>query len=405
MTDTTKPSKPKLLVLSSTYPRWDNDWEPAFVHELSKRLTQQFDVTTLCPREKGSTLNEQRDGVNVIRYRYAPNAWSTLVSHGGIAANIKNNRLKWLLVPLFLLAQTLATWRAIRDLRPELIHCHWIIPQGFCLYLALRFTDSPPKFLLTSHGGDLYTFRGKLVTKLKKIVLRRANFITVVSSAMREVISSMEIATNKVRVIPMGIDTQNRFKPNSKISRSPNEILFVGRLVEKKGLKYLLEALPEVAQAIPNVKLSIIGDGPERAALRKQSADLGIASRVEFLGSISNEHLPTHYQRAAVFVAPFVTAQSGDEEGFGLVVAEALSCNCPVIVTIIDATRDIRELCPHPENLLGIPAGSPTALSTAIVEIMQGKLDEPGGYNDVRKKLDWSAIAYNYAKTLINLCR
>ena len=404
MTTTSSPQKLKLLVLSSTYPRWDDDWEPAFVHELSKRLTNDFEVTVLCPREKGSVRQEQREGVNVIRYRYAPNRWSTLVSNGGIAANLKSNTLKWLLVPLFMVCQTIATWRTIRQIRPDRIHCHWIIPQGICLQLVKMLSRVPPH-LLTSHGGDLYSFGGKLSSCLKKTALRQANSITVVSRAMAQEARKIADKNLEVKVIPMGIDTENTFYPDEKVKRSDTEILFVGRLVEKKGLIYLLDAFQEILQSVPNSSLIIIGDGPERKTLEQKAATLRIQEQTFFKGSVPNRELPNYYRKAAVFVAPFIVAKNGDQEGLGLVVAEALCCGCPVVVSNLEATHDITELIINSTDVSSIMPKSPELISSEIKRIImtpRPKNSLERG-SELRKKLNWNEIARQYSATLESL--
>jgi glycosyltransferase involved in cell wall biosynthesis len=199
----------------------------------------------------------------------------------------------------------------------------------------------------------------------------------------------------------MGIDTQHRFKQDSSVERSSNEVLFIGRLVEKKGLKHLLDAISEAAKTIPGLNLTIIGGGPERDALEKKSVELGIADQVNFLGCKNNTDLPPYYQRAAVFVAPFVTAQSGDEEGYGLVVAEALCCDCPVIVTTIDATRDIRALYPDKKKLLGVSPAASKEISSAIINLMQTKYTtDQENLNEFRNAVDWRTSAAKYAEAL-----
>src|SRR5690606_35496267 len=77
-------SRPRLLVLTSTYPRGDGDPEPGFVHELARRLVGRFQVTVVCPHAVGAATREDMDGVHVVRYRYAPERWETLVNDGGI---------------------------------------------------------------------------------------------------------------------------------------------------------------------------------------------------------------------------------------------------------------------------------------------------------------------------------
>jgi hypothetical protein len=122
--------KPRLLVLASTYPRWPGDPEPAFVHELARRLVDAFEVTVLCPHAAGAATRETFDGVQVLRYRYAPAALESLVNDGGIVANLKRHRWKWLLLPTFVGALAWRAWRLVRRERPAVVHAHWLIPQG-----------------------------------------------------------------------------------------------------------------------------------------------------------------------------------------------------------------------------------------------------------------------------------
>ena len=89
-------SRKKLLVLASTYPRWEGDPEPGFVHELAKRLTTPFKVRVLCPHAWNAAAQEMLEGVEVVRYRYAPVRFETLVNDGGIVNNLRHQPWKWL---------------------------------------------------------------------------------------------------------------------------------------------------------------------------------------------------------------------------------------------------------------------------------------------------------------------
>ena len=112
-------NRPKLLVLASTYPRWDGDHEPGFVHELSSSLTDRFEVRVLTPHHQGAATREQRDGVDVYRYRYAPEKVDPMIYDGGMVTNLPREPLKWLLMSLFFLARSLATWRHVRVWRRQ----------------------------------------------------------------------------------------------------------------------------------------------------------------------------------------------------------------------------------------------------------------------------------------------
>ncbi|GAB2994512.1 glycosyl transferase family 1 [Arenimonas maotaiensis] len=388
--------KKRLLVLASTYPRWQDDPEPGFVHELSKRLTDAFEVTVLCPHAAGAKINERMDGVDVRRYRYAPTALETLVNNGGINGNLKKSRWKWLLVPGFLLSQCWHTLRIIRRLKPDVVHAHWIIPQGLVLCMARLFTAKAP-FVLTSHGADLFTLKGSLMAGLKANILSRAAFVTVVSEPMRQQALRLGVQEDRVAVMPMGVDFE-KFTPSADVARNPNEILFVGRLVEKKGLSYLVRALERVRHEIPDVRLTVIGFGPEEPALRKLSTELGLDAHIDFIGPKPHAELIAHYRRAALFVAPFIEAADGDQEGLGLVTIEAIACGCPVLVGDVQAVNDV------PINR--VDCRDVDRLSSAVLRCLR----IPGNTSDdtlrefIEHRFSWNYSAKRYIGVLGSSC-
>src|SRR5690606_15649760 len=122
--------KKTVLVLASTYPRWANDHEPGFVHELCKRLTQQFHVIALVPDAVNADPNGLLDGVQVVRYKYAPKKLQSLVNNGGIINNLKAFWWKWLLVPGFLIGQYLAVKKILSTQRVDIIHVQRLTRHG-----------------------------------------------------------------------------------------------------------------------------------------------------------------------------------------------------------------------------------------------------------------------------------
>ncbi|HEX5339905.1 MAG TPA: glycosyltransferase, partial [Gammaproteobacteria bacterium] len=179
-------ARPRLLVLTSTYPRWQDDPEPGFVHELSRRLTERFEVAVLAPHAAGAQTEEIMEGVQIHHYRYAPARLETLVSDGGIIANLQRKPWKWLLVPVFLLAQLWATRRLIRRWHPDVIHAHWLIPQGLLVTMLMSMNRQVSPFVVTSHGADLFALRAAPLVALKRFVIRHAAAITVVSRVMQD---------------------------------------------------------------------------------------------------------------------------------------------------------------------------------------------------------------------------
>jgi len=391
---------PHVLVLTSTFPRWENDPEPAFIFELSRRLTDKFEVTVLSPRTPGSKNREDMAGLHVIRFPYFFSRWEKLAMHGGgILNHLKTNPVYYLMVPFFLLGQLLAVSHLLRNERFDLIHAHWLIPQGFIAALSLFITRKNIPLLCTSHGGDLFALKGKGLQRLKLWVMDKSAALTVVSKAMKKTVVDMGVAPDKVEVISMGVDLKGLFTPDPCVQRKTDELLFVGRLVEKKGVHNLLEAMPAVLKKHPTVRLMLAGSGPMEQELRQQVQRLQISDRVAFLGMVSQTKLPEMYRTATLAVFPFVIAKSGDQEGFGLVQVEAMGCECPIIAGDLPAIHDI---VTHEENGLIVESENVQALADAIIRSLDSKdlrlkLAEKARIR-VMERFDWAVIAGKYGK-------
>ncbi len=317
---TYKGDKSRLLVTASTFPRWKGDTEPRFVLDLCIALKEYFDITVLVPATPGAKDREILEGVNVIRYHYFPiHKWETLCYPGAIVPRIKEKKIRGVLVPFVFLG----LWYRLLRILPEYdyVHAHWLIPQG----IVQPFFKKP--YLVTGHGGDVTSLNKGIIKSLKIGCLKNASKITVVSKALKNEVEKL-VPNADVQIISMGCDTskfgkehyiENYFEQGRK-----KVVLFVGRLAEKKGVTYLIEAMKDV-----DARLVIVGDGPLKQQLQEQAQVLG--DKVIFLGPKSHLELPSVYASADIFVGPSVTAKDGDKEGLGLVFLEAMASGIPVI--------------------------------------------------------------------------
>lgn len=391
-----------LLILASTYPRWKGDSEPGFVHELAKRLVEHFHVVVVGPHADDALTQEVIDGVEVHRYRYAPVRWETLVNNGGIVTNLRRNKWKLLLVPGFIVAQAWAAWRICRRRQVDVVHAHWLFPQGLIAALLRLIAGRNLPFVVTSHGADLYALSGPTWNIVKRFVIRTAAAVTVVSNTMREELARLDLKPRKLQVLPMGVDLVGRFTPDAT-PRKSGEILFVGRLVEKKGLRYLLDAMPAILERHPSAHLTVVGFGPEERALKNQAKRLSIDHVVNFLGAVEQSALPDLYRRAAVFVAPFVHAASGDREGLGLVTVEAIGCGCPIVVGEVSSVKDV--LDPNENSHLLVTPGNSKALAERVCMVLSNPVRAQQDVRRIRiqsvRRFHWSQVAKEYSRLLL----
>lgn len=387
----------KILVLTSTFPRWNEDTEPPFVFELCKQLAGSFDVYVLAPHSAGALERETWDGLKIVRFRYFFEAFETLCYQGGILARLQAQPSRYLLIPFFIGFQLIAAYRLMKSENIQLIHAHWLIPQGLIACILRRLIRKPVGILCTSHGGDLFSLRGKIARFLKKRVLLDADAISVVNSVMaNEVHAICQPIKPNVSVIPMGVDFDNVFVP-SALEKKPFSLLFVGRLVEKKGVEYLIRALPAILQQFPETQLTVIGTGPELSHLQALVSDLHLQNHVAFEGAVLNTDLPSYYQQHQIAVFPFIVADNGDREGLPVVISEAIGCGCCVVTTDLPGIEDI---IIHDEDGLVIPQKDSQALAGTLVQLFSHpeKIERlsRSALKNIRGKQNWRTIGQRY---------
>lgn len=402
-TGTSEAKKLRVLMTASTLPRWPGDSEPAFVLQLAESLASEFDVTIIAPHCRGALRDEQVGRVKIHRYRYAPIAWQNLAYEGGMLQRLGANPLRWLLVPGLVLSQMLSMRRLHRQHGFDLLHVHWIVPQGLAAMLLKRLGLMHIPALLTAHGGDLFALRR--ANWLKRAILRTMDRISVVSRAMVEVCDSLGLPPQRLFVRSMGVDLQHRFGTSLPFE-DRSGLVFVGRLVEKKGVEHLIRAFARLTSDFPDETLTIVGDGPLRRRLEGLVAASGAGNLVKFIGAVANEEVPTYLNRARIAVVPSVVASDGDQEGLGLVAVEAMGCGCVVACSDLPALRDVVT-----DGVTGrvFAAGDDEEMIRTLREL----IDDPegsarlaaAGRDEARRKFDWSSIAREYADHYRQLIR
>lgn len=273
---------------------------------------------------------------------------------------------------------------ALREFHPALIHVHFG-PDALFMGLPLAKALGIP-LVVTFHGFDItIDDPSSAYQKQRQRLFAEASRIIAVSGYIRDQLIRHGCPPAKIVQHYIGIDLE-QFQPLENPGKR-RDIVFVGRLTEKKGCRHLIEAMHLVAADGWRTRLHIIGDGGLRAELEQLAKPLG--EQVIFHGRRDPDFVRDMVGRAAVFCAPSVTSRSGDAEGLGMVNIEAMAMGTPVVSTFHTA---IPEAVLHEQTGILVPEADPVALAAALARF----LHDPqlahtlgqAGISHVREKFD-----------------
>jgi len=360
----------RVLVLAHVFPRTLDDSLGAFLLHLADALAERSVQTdVVAPHAPNLADDETIGAARVHRFHYAPARWEQLAYAGTMHEFVARGIANKILFAFFNLAFLFKTLFVMRAASAQVIHAHWWLPGGFVGALASFLTRTP--LVITTHGTDVEMLcRTRWAAPLARFVFARARAITCGSTYLREQLLALGVAkAERVQVIPMPVNPEFESK-NSKAKTQKSSfvvrpsssvtVLTVARLTAQKSIDTLIDALA----LVPDARLTIIGDGPERAALERQARALNLQDRVEFLGTLPQKELARYYAECAAFVLPSI------REGMGLVLAEALLCGAPVIAANSGGVTDIVK---DGETGLLAPERDPRALADAIATLLNDR--------------------------------
>ena len=362
----------KILLVAHGFPRHSEDLAGAFLLALA-RGQQSLGHTMLAvvPHDDGLPMDDVIDGVRVQRYRYASDAEETLAYRGTMADQVLRNWSGRVRLAGFLRAARRAASRAIADFEPDVVHVHWWFPGGFSVWPRLR---GRVPYVITSHGTDLFLVdRVPSARFIAGPIFRNAAQTTVISTPLVARAERLGVPRADITVVPMPVDraVATELEEPFTLRAGADRLLFVGRLIERKGCAYAIRAVAELAEAGRDVRLVVVGDGPEREALTALAQSLAVGDRVEFTGALSPAGVRDCYRAGGVFVMPAVTDWKGEQEGFGMVLVEAMAFGLPVVAT---RSGGIPDIVRDDENGVLVPERDVGALTRGIARV----LDDPG---------------------------
>lgn len=390
-----------LLFLTQTYPRFDGDTTGPFIRDLALGLTRGGDrVTVLAPHAEGVRAAWEDGGVEVVTFRYAPERHEVLGYGRTLEADEKVKGRAALAAPLYALAARRAVRRQLAGRRFDLVHAHWIVPNGLVAAAAVGRVP----LAIGLHGSDVFLAEKPGVRRLARWALSRSRLLTGCSPELVDRVCALGFPAGRSRVIPYGVDVA-AFSPSAErrgiwrqrlgVPEGAPLLLSVGRMATKKGFHVLLEALPALLAEHPDLHVALAGGGDLLERVREAARPW--PGRVHLPGPVLRDTLPDLFRAADLFVLPAVHDAKGNVDGLPNVILEAMASGLPVVASGISGIPLAVE---DGGTGLLVPEGDATALLGALRRLVAepGLAREMGerGRGKAERALTWDVVAARY---------
>lgn len=397
-----------VLFLTQTYPRHAGDTCGPFIRDLARGLVRAGDrVTVLVPHAEGVRETWDDDGVTVESFRYAPVPMEVVGYSRSLEDDERVRGGATLMAPLYGLSARRAVRRAVRSRRYDLVHAHWVVPNGLVAAAALRAdsgADGPPPLAVGLHGSDVFLAEKPGVRRLVRATLRRTRLLTGCSPELVSRVEAIGFEGGIAEVIPYGVDVevfcsgpQRRaiWRQRLEIPSAATVLLGVGRMATKKGFHVLVDVLPKLLIENPHLHVILAGGGDREDEFRRLTADW--AARVHFPGVVEHDALPDLYRCADLFVLPAVHDAMGNVDGLPNVILEAMASALPVVAT---DTSGIPLAVRSGEEGLLVAEGDGAELAAALRQLI-GDPETRRHMGDAGRRraeadLTWDAVAARY---------
>ncbi len=404
----------KAVVITPSFPRYLNDPVSPFLFELFTRVVKLgFEIHVVSPHDQKLPgvgqipKDEILDGIHVHRFSYMrPPFLQTLTYRNRMPANLEKSTWAKLLTGFYLLNAARKAIDICKTYNIDIICPFWAIPQGLIGIIVKRIFNRPlivgtfpVEIALTQSKYRFMIPALQLVFQIADIIIPNSNFT-------KKEIERMGVDRDKLKMVYPGVDP-NKFNPNldgtfirDEYNCSGDPILLtVCRLVERKGIRYLIDALPSIKKEFPKVQLVIVGDGPEINSLIAQAKRLGVMNSTKFCRTVPDTELPYFYSIADIFILPAIIDSKGDTEGLGVVMLEAMATEVPVVASRVGG---IPEALNYGNVGILIEQKNPKQIAETVISILNDnelrKSLGKKGRDWVMQNFSWDHLAKQIAK-------
>ena len=346
-----------ILFLTNAYPDFETSYRGIFVKKMATLLKGDgYRISVVTPKiYKGSHYFEEQEGIKVYRFPFF--ARDKLL--------IEHKKIPYLRMAFYYLTGFFLTIYAMFRNKCNIIHAHWAIPTGLIGVWVGRLLRK--HILITIHGSDLRMALEKFgfLRKIFLYVCKNATHLNCVSNVQKKDLEQMGITSEKISVIPMGVD--EAFLETGKdrkieLNHRPFTILSNRNLLPLYNVSLLVRAIPYVLKEEPKTKFIIAGDGSEKGNLEKEVEQLNVSSSVQFLGRVPHQEMPNLLGQSDIYVS------TSPHDGTSVSLLEALASGAFPVVTDIPSNR---EWIADGDNGFLVPKENENYLAKKIVEAIR----------------------------------
>jgi glycosyltransferase involved in cell wall biosynthesis len=321
--------KKSVLLLTNAYPDFKDSYRGIFIKKMAQLLQKDgYQIFVVTPKiYRGSRYFEDQNGISVYRFPFFARD-KLLIEHQGIP---------YLKMILYYISGLFLTFYVMLKHQCILFHAHWAIPTGLIGALVGNLLKKP--LIVTIHGSDLRRALENLgwLRKIFIYVCKSANHLNCVSRIQKEELERLGFASEKISIIPMGVDEaflESGKSRKTKLGNRPFTILSNRNLLPNYNVSLLIRAIPMVVKEEPNTIFLIAGDGPERENLEREVRNLNTSSSVKFLGRIPHEEMPNLLGKSDIYISTSLC------DGTSVSLLEAMGSGAFPVATDIPANRE-----------------------------------------------------------------
>lgn len=399
----------KILVLTHTYPRFEGDTNAPFVQDLCEaHATAGHEVTVLSGFDSLISANRPNKNVDFRTYRYVwPDSLHVLGYSRTIEADVRLKSSATLLGPLMLGSALANLLKIVQRTNPDVIHAHWILPNGFVGALVSRLTGVP--LYCSLWGSDIFVAeKNRLYRWMARFAGNQCTALTSCSEELKSRLVALGVTAARIELVSNGCNA-TEFRPDisgakrvrAELGINDDELMVfaLGRFAYKKGFNHLIQAARTFAGPDSRAKLVIAGSGDLEQMWKKLAQSTGVGEKILFPGLIARDRVPAFFAACDIFAMPSIHDPVGNVDGLPTVVVEAMAAEKAVVASEISG---LPLAIQHEKTGLLVPPADEAALASAIGRLIEdAALRVRLGHaarQHVIERLDWSHIAAHHRR-------